>query len=96
MPLQWSPEPWKCVNGIIHTGPSLYEHIIAVVQGRTPEEAETNGRLMTAAPDAARLLAALYPGAPVAVREQIHAWFSKVGVTLEDFQCSCGPPHGEA
>ena len=93
MPPRWSPEPWKCINAIVHVGPSLYERPIAMVFGRTPEETGANGRLITAAPDAARLLALLYPGVPVAVQGQIHAWFSKVGVTLEDLGGS-GPPHG--
>ena len=94
MPPRWSPEPWRCLDGIIHVGPSLYEQIIAVVNGRTPEEADANGRLMTAAPEAARLLALLYPHAPMPLRERMHAWFSMAGVTLEDFQSS-RPPHGE-
>ena len=94
MPPPWSPGLWKYLNGIIHVGPSPYEKIIAGVHGRTPEETDANGRLMTAAPEAARLLAALYPSAPMPLREQMHAWFSMVGVTLEDFQ-SNGPPHVE-
>ena len=93
MPIQWSPEPWRYLDHIIDLRASPGEEIIALVQGRTLEEADANGRLMTAAPDAARLLAALYPGAPVALREQVHAWFSTVGVTLEDFGDS-GPPLG--
>ena len=93
MPPRWSPEPWTYLGSIIYRGPSLYEQIIAVVNGRTPEEADANGRLVAAAPEAARLLATLYPEAPVALREQMHAWFSKVGVTLEDLGSS-GPPHG--
>ena len=91
MPPRWSPEPWAYLVSSIYRGPALYEEIIAVVHGRTPEEADANGRLIRAAPEAARLLAALYPGVPVAVREQVHAWFSTVGVTLEDLGSS-GPP----
>jgi len=82
---QWSPEPWRYLNGTIYLGPLPYEKIIATVQGRTPEEKDANGRLMRAASEAARLLAAVYPHAPIALREQIHAWFSQVGVALEDF-----------
>ena len=93
MPPRWSPEPWRCLHGIIHVGPSPYEQVIAVGYGRAPEEADANGRLMTAAPEAARLLARLYPEAPGALQDQMHAWFSKVGVPLEDFERS-GPPHG--
>ena len=94
MPLQWSPEPWTYLGSIIYRGPALYGQIIAVMGGKTAEEADANARLMTAAPDAARLLALLYPGVPVAVQEQIHAWFSRVGVALEDLG-SGGPPHAE-
>ena len=94
MPPRWSPEPWTCLGSIIYKGPALYEQILAVVNGRTPEETDANGRLITAAPEAARLLALLYPGVPVTLREQMHAWFSKVGVTLEVLGSS-GPPHAE-
>jgi hypothetical protein len=94
MPSRWSPEPWKNLNGIIYEGPSPYEKIVAVVNGRTPEEADANGRLMAVAPEAARLLALLYPYAPMPLREQMHAWFSMVGVTLEDLGSS-GPPPSE-
>ena len=93
MPPRWSPEPWAYLGSSIYRGPALYEQIIAVVHGRTPEETGAKGRLIAEAPDAARLLALLYPGVPVAVQGQIHAWFSKVGVTLEDLGGS-GPPHG--
>jgi hypothetical protein len=68
--------------------------ILAVVHGRTLEEADANGHLMAVAPEAARLLAAVYPYAPMPLREQIHTWFSMVGVRLEDFQSS-EPPPGE-
>ena len=94
MPPRWSPEPWTYLGSIIYRGPSLYEQIIAVVNGRTPEEADANGRLLMAAPDAARLLALLYPGVPIALQAHVHAWFSKAGVILEDLQ-SNGPPPGE-
>ena len=63
-----------------------------MVHAGTAEEAEANGCLMRSAPEAARLLAAAYPHAPLPLREQIHTWFSSVGVTLEDFGDS-GPPH---
>ena len=96
MTTQWSPEPWRYLDHIIHLGASPGEEIIALVQGRTPEEADANGRLMTAAPDAARLLAALYSGAPVALREQVHAWFSRVGVSLEDLGGSSEPRESTA
>ena len=92
---QWSPEPWRYLNGTIHLGPLPYEKIIGTVQGRTPEEKDANGRLMRAAPDAARLLAAAYPHAPLPLREQIYAWLSGVGVTLEDLGESSGLPHGD-
>ncbi len=94
MPPQWSPEPWKYRDGFIQMGPSPYEEVIAEVYGRRPEEVEANGRLMTAAPEAARLLALLYPYAPMALREQIYTWASKAGVTLEDLDSS-GPPATE-
>ena len=94
MPLRWSPGPWKYLNGAIYQGPLPHEQIIAMVHGRTPEKADANGRLMAGAPEAARLLALLYPGAPVPVQEQIHAWFSKLRVTQQDLGSS-GPPHGE-
>ena len=64
-----------------------------MVHGRTHDEADANGRLMAGAPEAARLLAALYREAPVALRGQVHGWFLKVGVTLEDLGSS-GPPQG--
>jgi len=92
VPPRWSAEPWTYLRGMIYKGPSLYEGIIAVVHAGTAEEAEANGCLMRSAPEAARLLAAAYPHAPLPLREQIHTWFSSVGVTLEDFGDS-GPPH---
>ena len=88
MPPRWSPEPWKYLDGAIYLGSLPHEQIIAIVLGGTAEENDANGRLMTAAPEAARLLALLYPGAPGALREQMHAWFSRVGVTLEDLGSS--------
>jgi len=94
MPPRWSPEPWKYLKGTIYIGPRPHEQMIAVVHAGTTEEADANGCLMAAAPEAARLLAAAYPHAPLPLREQIHAWFAQVGVTLEDFP-SGGPPHGE-
>jgi hypothetical protein len=95
MPIQWSPEPWRYLGGSIHRGVPPDETLIAAVRGRTLEEADANGRLMTVAPEAARLLALLYPGATAVLREQIHAWLSKVGVTLEDLLGSNRPPRGE-
>ena len=86
MSLPWSPGPWKFLGGIIHLGPAPYEKIIALVQGDTPEEAEANARLMTAAPETVRLLVDLYPDAPILLRERIHACLSRIGVTLEDFK----------
>jgi hypothetical protein len=94
MPIQWSPGLWRYFNGLIRAGVSPNEELVAVVHGRTAEEADANGRLMAAAPEAARLLALLYPRAPVALREQMHAWCSTVGVTLEDLLGNSGPPHG--
>jgi hypothetical protein len=93
MPTQWSPEPWGYLDHIIHLGASPGEEIIALVQGRTPEEADANGRLMAAAPEAARLLAALYREAPFGLRGQMHGWFLKVGVALEDLETNA-PPQG--
>jgi hypothetical protein len=92
MLIQWSPEPWRYLGGNIHRGVPPDETLVAVVRGRTPEEIDANLRLMTAAPKAARLLVLLYPGATAVLRELIHAWFSKVGVTLEDLGSS-EPPH---
>ena len=92
MSMRWSPGPWKSQGGIIHLGPAPYEKIIALVQGDTPEETDANTRLMTAAPEAVRLLVDLYPNAPVLLRERIHACLSRIGVTLEDFEAN-GRPH---
>jgi hypothetical protein len=92
MPPRWSPEPWKYLNGTIYLGPLPHEQMIAVVLGGTEEENDANGRLMAAAPEAARLLAAAYPYSPMPLREQIHAWFSMVGATLEDFKDGAPPP----
>jgi len=93
MPPQWSPGLWTYQNGYLRTGPAPDDMMIAVVHGRTPEEADANGVLIRAAPEAARLLAAAYPHVPLPLREQIYAWFSSVGVTLEDLGGS-GPLHG--
>ena len=94
MPPRWSPGPWNYLNGAIYQGPLPHEQIIAMVHGRTSEEADANGRLMAGAPEGAWLLAVLYPYAPLPLREEMHAWFSQVGVTPEDFQGS-GQPHRE-
>ena len=92
MPPRWSPEPWEYVDGLIHSRLPPDGQIIAEVYGRTPEVADANGHLMAVAPEAARLLALLYPHAPIALREQIYTWLSMVGVTLEDLGGSGPPP----
>ena len=92
MPRRWSLEPWEYLDGLIHSRPSPDGQIIAEVYGRTPEEANANGRLMAVAPEAARLLALLYPHAPIDLRERIYTWFSMAGVTLEDLGSSGPPP----
>ena len=86
VPPRWSPEPWEYFDGLLHSGLPPEGQIIAEVYGRVPEEANANGCLMAVAPEAARLLAFLYPHAPIALRERIYTWFAQAGVTLEDFE----------
>ena len=89
----WSREPWKYLNGTIYLGSRPHEETIAVVVGGSAAETDADGRLMAGAPQAARLLAAAYPHAPLPLRGHIYAWLSSVGVTLEDLGGS-GLPHG--
>jgi len=93
MPPRWSREPWKYLNRTIYLGSLPHEETIAVVVGGSAAETDADGRLMAGAPQAARLLAAAYPHAPLPLREQIHGWLSSVGVTLENLGGS-GPPNG--